>query len=216
MLHTERTPEPPVAPPRSGRSKVGLWIAALAVLGIVAYFAAAQLRPHVYAGTVLQSPAPAPELGLTAHTGDTVMIGDFAGDVALLYFGYTQCPDLCPLTLSAAARAKETMGSLGERVHVMMITVDPERDSLPLLGDYVTQFDPSFIGVSGDPEELDTVATLYGVWADTESAAWDGGYLVDHTSTLMAVGPDGHLRIVYGPNVDANQLAVDMTALLGA
>ena len=199
---------------RSRRSRAGLWVAVMAVLALAVYFIAAELRPHVYTGTVLQSPGPAPELGLTAHTGDTIEIDDFAGDIALIYFGYTQCPDLCPLTLSAAAEARKEMGDLGNRVHVMMVTVDPERDSPEYLGDFVTRFDPTFLGLSGTDEQLGIVTSLYGVWADTESATWDGGYLVDHTSTLMAVAPDGHLRLVYGPDVEASQLAVDLIALL--
>jgi protein SCO1/2 len=220
MLDTSNTaspaPESPDRPDRSQRSKAGLVVAGLAVLGLFVYLVAAQMRPHVYSGTVLQSPTQAPELGLTAHTGEQVFIDDFAGEALLIYFGYTQCPDLCPLTLSAAARAKASMGDLGEKVNVMMVTVDPERDTLEVLGDYVTKFDLEFLGVSGDPEDLAAVTSLYGVWADSESARWDTGYLVDHTSTLMAVGPDGHLRIVYGPQVTDEQLATDMAALLGA
>ena len=220
MLDTGKPPPAapgtPDAPRDAKRSKTGLIVAGLAVLGLVVYLIAAQMRPHVYSGTVLQSPTQAPELGLTAHTGDQVFIDDFAGEALLIYFGYTQCPDLCPLTLSAAARAKASLGELGEKVSVMMVTVDPERDTLDVLGDYVTKFDPDFLGVSGDPDDLAAVTTLYGVWADTESAVWNTGYLVDHTSTLMAVGPDGHLRIVYGPEVTDDQLATDMKALLGA
>lgn len=160
------------------------------VLGVVAY---PRLRPHHFAGAVLQSPTRAPELGLVDQYGEVVHLADFRGDVVLLYFGYTHCPDVCPTTLATVAKAIDRLGSKGDRVHMMMITVDPERDSLDVLGDYVAHFDGRFLGLGGDPADIDRVASLYGIYHAKADEAAPGQYTVDHTATLLAIDPDGYL-----------------------
>ena len=187
-------------------------VVAVAAAGLAV---ARSLRPHLYAGTVLQSPQPAPEFTLAAHTGAEVSPADHRGEIVLLYFGYTHCPDVCPLTLSSVAKALDQIGDDAERVHLMMITVDPERDTLEVLGDYMGHFDESFLGLSGDPDEIARIAALYGVFYRAGEGDESTGYVVDHTATLMAIDPTGALRVVYSPEIGADALAPDLKELLG-
>jgi protein SCO1 len=195
-----------------------LWPLVVAGVGVVAAIAVLSfswVRPHTYSGFVLQSPAPAPSMeGLVDHTGAPVDLATYRGDVVLVYFGYTHCPDVCPTTLSTAAKAIERLGGRGERVHLLMVTVDPERDTPEYLADYVTYFDARFLGVWGTPDDLAKTAALYSVYYQKGEGTVETGYVVDHTATLMAIDPDGFIRVLFTPEHTADQLAADLQELL--
>lgn len=198
-----------------GGRRVLLVLVVLAGL-LVGYGAYQWLRPHTFSGTVLQSPSEAPPLtGLSLHTGEDADLARFRGEVVLLYFGYTNCPDICPATLSTAAKAIEAMGADGDDVELLMVTVDPDRDAPRTLGEYVGHFHPRFLGVSGSESDLRTAASLYGVFFQRAEGSEATGYLVDHTASLMAIDPDGFLRVVYPVDVPAEALAADLEELLG-
>lgn len=184
---------------------VAVAIAAV-VLGAVA---GSRLRPHAYAGTALDPPWPAPELDLVTHTGQPVHFTDLRGRVVLLAFGYTNCPDVCPATMATAAWALDRLGEASDRVTVMMVTVDPERDTPTELGAFVTRFDPRFLGLRGTPEQTAGAAARYGVHA----GAGSGG--VEHTAGLRAIDGRGRLRVIYPSDVSPTDLAADLRALLG-
>jgi protein SCO1/2 len=172
------------------------------------------LQPHPYAGTVMQAPTEAPSLDeLVGLDGEPVDLGAFRGDVVVLFFGYTSCPDVCPTTLTMVRRARELLGDDGERVHVMMVSVDPERDDVTRLRDYVQAFDPSFLGATGERDAIERAAATYGVFFARGDALGDG-YAVDHTAALMAIDTDGHLRVVWPPDVPPDALASDLRELL--
>lgn len=188
-------------------------IAAVILAGVVMAFT---IRPHRFAGTVLQAPIPAASLeGLTFSNGEPASLDALDGKLVLMYFGYTNCPDICPVTLASAARAREAMGSAGDDVQVLMVTVDPARDSLDLLGEYVGYFDPTFLGVGGPESDLDRVATLYGIYVKRGEGTPESGYTVDHTGSLMAIDRDGFMRVLYTHDVDSDALAADLKQLLG-
>ena len=208
---TEQTP----LAERPSRRLLAVVLVAVAGL-VVGYGAVTWLRPHSFAGTVLQSPTPAaPLTGLTVHTGEPADLSEFRGEVVLLYFGYTNCPDICPATLSNAARAIEMMGASGEDVELLMITVDPDRDDPRTLGEYVGHFHPRFLGVHGTEEDLRAAASQYGVVFRKAEGSEATGYLVDHTVSLMAIDPEGFLRVVYPVDVPPAELAADLEELLG-
>jgi protein SCO1 len=172
------------------------------------------LTPHPYAGTVMQAPTEAPSLAeLTGTDGGPVDVTDYRGDLVLLFFGYTSCPDVCPTTLSMVHRSLEQLGNDADRVHVMMVSVDPERDDLDRLRDYVHAFDPTFLGATGDLPAVERAASSYGVFFARGDALGDG-YTVDHTATLMAIDTDGHLRVVWPADVLADDLTSDLRELL--
>lgn len=174
----------------------------------------ARFQPHLYAGTVLQADRPAPSLeGLHFTSGQPVTMAGLEGKVTLVLFGYTNCPDECPTAMASLAR---TMAELSpadrERVRVLMVTVDNARDDATTLERYVTSFDPSFQGVLGPDEVTARVASLYGVFYAPDE---EGGSTIDHSISLIGIGSDGALRVVWPPNVSERALASDVRALLG-
>ncbi len=215
MTTTIERNEDPVRPggPRLGRAE-WIMIAAVAIVGVG--LGILLFRPHTYAGTVLQSPRPAPALdGLMFSNGDPADLSVFEGDVVLMYFGYTHCPDICPTSMATIARAREALGGDSDRVHGLLVTVDPERDTPEALNRYLASFDDSFVGVYGPEETLMSTAMLYGIHSEVHDDAEELGYTVDHTGTIIAIGPDGHVRVLYSHTVDADALSADLAELLG-
>ena len=199
------------------------WILGGVAIVVVAFALAAlalglgrSLRPHLYAGTVLQSDEPAPSLSELAFAdGSPVDLAAFDDEVVLVFFGYTNCPDVCPLTLATAAQAiDELTPAEAERTNLVMISVDPERDDAESLEEYVGFFNPGFRGAGGPVEAIDRAATTYGVFYQLGQPDDDGQYLVDHTGTLFGIGPDGALRVVWSSSTPADALAADIGELL--
>jgi len=162
----------------------------------------------------MQSNTPAPPVELIDQNGDTVRLTDFGGQIVVMYFGYTYCPDLCPTTLAAVDQALNRMGDGADEVQVVMVSVDPDRDSPEALGTYLANFNDDFIGLTGSPEDLIQVATVYGVAFQAEEGDVDSGYLVNHTANLVVIDKEGFLKLVMPPLVPADDLAADLEYLL--
>ena len=139
---------------------------------------------------------------------------DFKDQLVLLYFGYTFCPDVCPTTLSELRKTMDLMGKKSDDVQVIMISVDPERDTPEMLADYVAHFHPAFLGVTGTPEEIAETATLYGIFYEAHEGTEATGYLVDHTATVMVIDKDGHLKLIFPFGTPAKDIADDLLHLL--
>ena len=167
-------------------------------------------RPHAFHGAVIQSSTSAPAVDLTASTGEQVSLADYTGKVVVIYFGYTFCPDVCPTTLAKLDRALDLMGDEADEVQVIMVSVDPQRDTPEALRDYMGYFDPSFIGLTGTDDEIASVATVYGVYFQAQEGSAATGYLVDHTATLMVVDKEGYLKLVLPSDVTAEDIADDL------
>lgn len=209
------TPESRVVTTRPVKRWVWLGVAGILVALVVLYFAGT-LRPYVFSGTVIQANTPAPSMQpLVYDNGEAVEIEALRGDVVLVYFGYTHCPDLCPTMLATVDRALESLGEPSDRVTTMMVTVDPSRDSREFVGRYVRLFNAGFRGVWGSEDDVRSVATEYGVFFDYQESNADGDYWVTHTASLMAIDPDGVLRLVYPVGVSAEELERDLRELVG-
>ena len=178
-------------------------------LAVGVYF----LRPHTFHGTVIQSPEPSFDFTLTGVNGD-VSLSDFRGKMVLLYFGYTFCPDICPATLANVGQALRDLGTKAEDIQVIMVSVDPERDTPEKLAKYVAQFHPSFVGITGSQEELDKVASLYGIFYQKTEGSNATGYLIDHTATLLVLDRDGYLKLVFPFGVTSDEIADDLKYML--
>lgn len=192
-----------------------LWL--LAVGGVLAGLIAVSLllpvlRPHNFHGTILQSDNPAPAMNLTTTDGQPLDLAAFEGKVVVLYFGYTFCPDVCPTTLVDLARAKRQLET--DDIQVIMVTVDPARDTPELLGRYLTSFDPTFLGAYGTDPSIAEAAALYGVFYQAREGTEATGYLVDHTATLMVIDPEGHLKLLLPFGISVDDIAADLGALL--
>lgn len=175
----------------------------------------AACRPYEFHGTVLQSPAEAAGFELMSNTGQRVSLEEFRGKLVMLYFGYTFCPDVCPATLVEIAGAMDQLGEDAEQVQVIMISVDPERDTPEALAEYVAHFDPSFLGVTGTPDEIAEIATLYGIFYEKHEGTAASGYLIDHTATTMVIDDEGKLKLILPFGTTAAEIAEDLAHLIG-
>ena len=131
---------------------------------------------------------------LTGHHGDQVSSEDYRGQYMLIYFGYSFCPDVCPTELQDMGLAIDALGSDGERVQPIFITVDPERDTVVALADYAPVFHPRMLGLTGSADEIAAVAKSFHVYYAKAKAAADAPpdeYLMDHSSHIFLMGPDG-------------------------
>jgi protein SCO1 len=143
-------------------------------------------------------PAEANQFTLTAHDGSSKSLSDFRGKVVLIFFGFVNCPDVCPTTLLELSKVYKALTPAEQaRVQVVLISVDPERDSLEKLRNYVTFFNPNFIGLTGTPEQIADVARRYGVFYQKSQIKSPTEYNVDHTAGVFALDPMGQLRLVY-------------------
>jgi len=186
----------------------------IAVVGLAGWRIGAALRPHAYHGMILQSPQPAPNFTLTDQHGKPVSLQDFRGKLVMLFFGYTTCPDVCPVTLSVINKAREALGDDAGDVQVIMVSVDPQRDTPDVMGEYVGRYDPSFIGATGTPEQIAETATYYGIYYNAHPVTSALGYLVDHTATVMVVDRQGYLRLLFPFGISVEDMADDLAYLL--
>jgi protein SCO1 len=147
---------------------------------------------------------------LTDHTGQLRTLADFHDKVVVLFFGYTQCPDACPTTLSELAAALQKLGPDAQRVQVLFVTVDPERDTADLLSHYVPAFNPSFLGLRGDAQATAEVAKEFKVIYQKQPGATPGNYSIDHSAGTFIFDPQGRLRVYVsygqGPEVFAHDI----------
>jgi len=171
-------------------------------------------QPYAYQGSLIDPPLPAKDFSLTQADGTTFRLSDQQGELVLLYFGYTYCPDVCPTTLRDLAQAKMRLGDDASKIQVVMITVDPERDTIDHLQEYVTIFDPLFIGLSGDLEDLEAIWSSYGVYREKQVNSGATGYLVDHTSRVYVLDTNGGLRLTFPFGMEAEAMADDLAQLL--
>jgi len=147
---------------------------------------------------------------LVGANGQTVHFSDLKGKVVAVYFGYTYCPDVCPLTMSSLAKARAELGKQADDVQVVMVTVDPERDSPEWLHEYVTRFDPSFIGLGGTDEQIRTAAEAFGVFYQKEETDSAAGYLMNHTAAVFVVDREGGIRLMMSHNLSSEQMKTDL------
>ncbi|MBI3824846.1 MAG: SCO family protein [Candidatus Rokubacteria bacterium] len=198
-----------------GRLLVAL-VVLVGSLGVAAPGRAEERAPKLH-GIASQSPTRAPDFELTSQSGQRQRLSALRGKLVLLYFGYTHCPGICPTTLTEIAQA---LGELGpqkaRRVQVVMVSVDPERDAPPRLTAFLTHFHPSFLGMTGTPQEIAAVAARYGVYVRKTDATDGSGYAIDHTSIVIAVDAEGFTRLVFPYGTQARAMAEDLAQLLSA
>jgi protein SCO1/2 len=171
---------------------------------------------YEFRGTEYADPQPAPDFELTATSGERFRLKDHQGQIVLMFFGYTSCPDVCPTTLAEAKRVLEGLGDDADKVTFLFTTVDPERDTPKVLGTYVTAFHPAIVGLTGAPDELAAIRQAYGIFAEKEvlegSAA---GYIVNHTARIFLVDAEGRLRLSYRFSTPPEDILDDIRHLLG-
>lgn len=199
----------------AGASAVALIAVAVgATLFFSGAFSAAA-EPHVFASVVYDPVEAVPDFTLTSHDGQPFTLSEFDGDVVAIYFGYTHCPDVCPLTLSNLARAKEMLPEdVRDDLEVVMLSVDPERDTVAALADYVPHFDSEFLGVSGAPRDVQSVLKDWRIRVELGEPDDDGNYLVGHPAFTLVLDRDGQRRLKMNHFLTVDQMAADLRAVL--
>jgi protein SCO1 len=151
-------------------------------------------------------------LELSDHTGTRRRLEDFRGKAVVVSFGFTHCPDVCPTTLADLSQAVKSLGPEAERVQVLFVTVDPERDTPEVLAKYVTAFDPRFLGMYGDAAATQRTAKEFKVYYEKRTTG--SSYSVDHSGQSYVIDPQGRLRLFVRHDRIASDLAPDLEKLL--
>ena len=151
---------------------------------------------------------------LTDHNGKPRALADYRGKVVVLFFGYTQCPDVCPTTLAELAEVMKRLGPDAERVQVLFVTVDPARDTPELLSKYVPAFDPRFSGLYGDADATLRTTKEFKVIYQKQPGQQPGAYTVDHSAGTFIFDPNGKLRVYVGYGQGPDVFAHDIRELL--
>jgi protein SCO1/2 len=169
--------------------------------------------PHEFGGAELSAPHPVSDIELAAASG-AVSLHDFAGRYTYVYFGYTFCPDICPATLAELAQLRQQLGDNAGEMQVVMITVDPERDTPERMAEYVAYFDPTFVGLSADAEIVDRVGEPFGLFYEKSAGTAATGYLVSHTTRVYLLDRDSNAIVAYPHGTTDEAYLADLQYLL--
>ena len=154
------------------------------------------------------------DIPLTDHNGQARHIKDFAGKVVVVFFGFTQCPDVCPTSMQEMAEVKKMLGADGERLQSIFITVDPERDTPEMLKAYMANFDPSFLALVGNAEQTAALAKEFKIYYKKAEGKTPTSYTMDHSAGSYIYDTQGRLRVYYRYGSGAEALAHDVKQLL--
>jgi protein SCO1/2 len=154
------------------------------------------------------------ELKLSDQDGRERTLGDFKGKVLVVFFGFTQCPDVCPTTMAELAQVKKSLGADGDKVQGIFVTIDPERDTAELLKAYLQSFDPSFVALRGSEEQTRAVAKEFKVFYAKVPGKTEGSYTMDHTAASFLFDPQGRVRVFSRYGGGAQALTDDIKLLL--
>jgi protein SCO1/2 len=189
-----------------------------ALLLIMVLLLAGCNRPHDFNGTAYDPVIPAPELRGTNADGTPFDLADLRGQVVMLFFGYTSCPDICPLALSDMKQVEAQLGDKAANTAVVFVSLDPERDTPERLRAYMEAFDPTFIGVSVPQEQLEQITKDFGAYSakvvvDPNASA--AGYLIEHTGWTYVIDKQGNLRVLFATDTPIADRVEDVGYLVG-
>jgi protein SCO1 len=156
----------------------------------------------------------AQDFALPDVNGQTKTMADFKGKVVVLFFGFAQCPDVCPTTMAEIAAVKKSLGKEGEKVTAVFVTVDPERDTPQVLKAYMESFDPSFTALRGTPEQTAALAKYFKIYYKKVEGKTPTSYTIDHTAASFVYDPQGKIRLYTRYGMGAQALAEDLKILL--
>jgi protein SCO1/2 len=184
--------------------------ALLIVTGIAAAYAGpAFSQAYAFHGSRFDPPSAAADFTLTNQDGQAVRLSDYRGKIVVLYFGYTHCPDQCPATLAMLNRALSDMKDAGNSTQVLFVSVDPQHDTPSVLKEYLARFNPKFVGLTGQPAQVDAVLKAYGVVAE------NAGATVTHSTYLYVIDRAGRLVLTYSFDTQPSpeEMAADLEHL---
>ncbi|OZI77178.1 SCO family protein [Bordetella genomosp. 12] len=186
---------------------------AIAAFTVAGALAACGETPPPFKGSDITGTQLGKNMALTDMNGQPRTLKDFAGKVTVVFFGFTQCPDVCPTSLAEMAQVMQLLGPDADRVQVLLVTVDPERDTPEILREYVTSFDKRFLALTGSPEQLRQAAAAFKAYY-AKVPTKDGGYTMDHTAAFYLIDGKGESRVLANNTLGAQALANDIKLLL--
>ena len=182
----------------------------LVVTGLAVYFIQ---RPHAFYGTPIDPPYPAQNFTLASAAGPVSFV-DFRGKLVVVYFGYTFCPDVCPATLAKLTEVLKKLSAQAADVQILMVSLDPERDTPERLEEYLAHFDPSFIGITGTRDQLDLITAANDIFYEKKPGSSPDNYSIDHTTSLLVFDRELNLVLLIPFESTPDQVADDLKYLL--
>ena len=153
---------------------------------------------------------------LTNHHGEPVTEKDFIGQFLLIFFGYSHCPDICPMNLSVISSALDGLGSSGTRIQPIFITLDPERDALETLKSFVHHFHPRLMGLTGSTKQIQEIAATFFVRYELSNIKTSNSYLLDHTAATYLIGPAGKGLVIFPHNTAVTEMTTTIQAYINS
>jgi protein SCO1/2 len=185
----------------------------LAIILATCLLAACGEPPHFNATDIAGS-GIGTDFSLTDHTGRPRRLEDFRGKVVVVFFGFTHCSEACPATLKALADSMRLLGAEAARIQVLFVSLDPERDTKAALAQYVTAFDPSFLGLRDESAKVERVARAFKVFSKPEPAPAADNYAIAHSSGSYVFDPQGRIRLYINYGETPQRIADDLKLLL--
>lgn len=204
------------SPSRYARLRVLLWaLVGVVVLGFVAQWAWQNWSDRT-PRTAMESARDliSGEFALIDHTGAAVTDETYRGKWLVVFFGYTFCPDVCPTTLTTVSEAVDRLGAAASQVQPLFITVDPQRDTVDRMAEYVAAFDAGIVGLTGAPEQIEAAAASFRAYYAKASAANDSDYLMDHSALLYILDPNGRFAAFVSTGGDVEAIVAKLHGLI--
>ena len=187
-----------------------LWLAVVvAAIAVAALFT--WQRGTSKEAAVEKQPTLQADFELTDHRGLVRTDEDFRGQWLLVFFGFTNCPDVCPMGLATIAQAMDELGDAAEQVQPLFVSVDPKRDTPEALAEYVPQFHPAILGLTGTPEQIDKTASNFAIYKERiEDPVAPDGYTMGHTSSILLFDPEGRFVRLFDYNASPEDIVRDL------
>ncbi len=193
------------------RQKILFAVLVLLLLAGIALFQ--YTLPPTLHGTVIDPPKAMPDFTLSAASGP-VSLSDYRGQIVVLYFGYTSCPDVCPTTLAYLREALNELGDQAREVQVVFVSVDWKKDTPERVASYLSAFRPDYVGLSGSQEQIDAVTKDFGIFYQINPADENGYYTVDHTATVQLLDRQGQLIMTWPYGLTADEMLEDLKVVV--
>ncbi|MCL4271965.1 MAG: SCO family protein [Anaerolineales bacterium] len=184
------------------------------VIGLTMLVEVVFRKPYSFHGTIINPPLPVTDFTLQTSNEEVFRLSDQKGKIILLFFGYTSCPDVCPVTLATFKQVYDNLGVDAQQVRFVMITADPDRDTPDKVSEYAARFNPEFIGLSGDMTALYSIWKELGVFVEKQETGSAAGYLVSHTSSVYVLNQSGNLLMTFPYGTTAIEMIDDLNELL--
>ncbi|SHI06663.1 SCO family protein [Pollutimonas bauzanensis] len=195
-------------------SKRRILLTASAAVALSPFLAGCNKKELAFQGSDISGTQLGRDLDMQDGDGKPRKLADYKGKVAVVFFGYTQCPDVCPTAMAELSQTMELLGADAAKVQVIMISVDPARDTPEILSAYVKAFNPAFVGLTGTPEQLSKTAKSFKAYYAKSSGGTADQYGMDHASSFYILDQEGEARVLVSGNATAQDIAADIKQLL--